>query len=134
MINNIIAEKRINLGYLIWGKEVVVISTFINIVQYQIREPVKVLLIMNKKRQLLKGTFMGMELNVSIERKVMIAPLIDKGNIAKMNKLADVTGMVLSLDELDNTDNLEGKRLSNALLTYHVTDSEDFMCLEPVTV
>ena len=41
--------------------------------------------------------------------------------------------MVLSLDELDNTDNLEDGRLSNILLSYHVTGSEEFTSSEPVT-
>ena len=39
--------------------------------------------------------------------------------------------MILNLNELDNTDNLEDGRPSNALLTYHVTSNEDFMCFEP---
>ena len=101
-------------------------------VQYQIREPVKVLLIMNEERQLPKGTFRGRELNVSIERKVIIIPLVAKGNITKKDNLACIKEMVLSLNELNNTDNLEDGRLSNTLLTYHVTDSEEFTCLEPV--
>ena len=50
-----------------------------------------------------------------------------------MNKLAVVKKMVLSLSELDNTDNLEDERLSNTLLTYHVTVSEEFMSFEPAT-
>ena len=41
--------------------------------------------------------------------------------------------MVISLDELDNSDNLEDGRLSNALLTYHMTGSEDFVSFKPVT-
>ena len=39
--------------------------------------------------------------------------------------------MILNLDELDNTDDLEDGRPSNVLLTYHVTDDEDFTCFEP---
>ena len=42
--------------------------------------------------------------------------------------------MVLNLNELGNTDNLEDGRLSNTLLTYHVTGSEDFMSFKPVTL
>ena len=49
-----------------------------------------------------------------------------------MDKLAFVTEMVLSLDKLNNTDNLEDGRLSNTLLRYHVTGSEEFMNVEPV--
>ena len=35
------------------------------------------------------------------------------------NKLEHITEMVISLDELDNTDNLENRRSSNALFRYH---------------
>ena len=39
--------------------------------------------------------------------------------------------MVLNLNELDNSHNLEDGRPSSTLLTYHVTSNEDFMCFEP---
>ena len=116
MIINIIGEKRIDLAYLIQGKEGAFISMFSENVQYLIKGHVKVLLIMNKERQLLKGMFMCRELNMTIEIKVIITPLFAKGNITKTDKLADVTEMVLSLDELDNTENLEDGRLSSTLL------------------
>ena len=60
-------------------------------------------------------------------------PLDANDNIVKMDKLACITELVLSLDELNNTDNLEDGRLSNILLRYHVTGSEEFTCFEPVT-
>ena len=41
--------------------------------------------------------------------------------------------MIFNLNELDNTDNLEDGRPSNALLTYHVAANEDFTRLEPYT-
>ena len=41
--------------------------------------------------------------------------------------------MILNLDELDNSDNLEDGRPSNKLLTYHVTSNEDFTSFEPGT-
>ena len=40
--------------------------------------------------------------------------------------------VVLRLDKLDNTDNLEDRRLSNVLLRYHVTGSEEFTIFETV--
>ena len=46
-----------------------------------------------------------------------------------MNKLRGITEMILNLDELDNTDNLEDGRPGNALFTYPVTVKEDFMQL-----
>ena len=39
--------------------------------------------------------------------------------------------MIFNLNELDNIDNLEDGRPSNALLTYHVTANEDFMHFKP---
>ena len=51
-----------------------------------------------------------------------------------MNKLPGITEMTLNLDKLDNTDNLEDGRPSNALITYYVTDDdEDFTHFEPHT-
>ena len=51
--------------------------------------------------------------------------------VIKKNKLRGMTEMVLNLNELDNTDNLEDGRPSNSLLTYHVTSNKDFMHFEP---
>ena len=39
--------------------------------------------------------------------------------------------MIISLDELNNSDNLEDGHPRNTLFTYHVTDDKDFMCFEP---
>ena len=51
--------------------------------------------------------------------------------VNETNKLKGITEMALNLNELDNADNLEDGRPSNALLTYHVTSNEDFMHFEP---
>ena len=50
----------------------------------------------------------------------------------KMDKWAGVTEMVLCLDELDNTDNLVDRNLSNVLLMHYMTCSEEFTSLKPV--
>ena len=42
--------------------------------------------------------------------------------------------MIISLNELDNSDNLEDGRPSNVLFTYHVTSSECYMLFEPQTL
>ena len=42
-------EKRIDLICLIRGKEVAIVSVFSDNIQYQIREPLKVLLIRNEE-------------------------------------------------------------------------------------
>ena len=41
--------------------------------------------------------------------------------------------MTINLNELDNSDNLKDGRLSNKLLTYHMTNDKDFMRFEPQT-
>ena len=41
--------------------------------------------------------------------------------------------MIISLDELNNSDNLEDGHPSNTLFTYHMTDDKDFTCFEPQT-
>ena len=66
---------------------------------------------------------MSRELHVSIGRKVIT--LLDvHDNIVKRNyKLAGIIKIVLSLDELYNTNKLENRRPNNILLRYHVTGS-----------
>ena len=41
--------------------------------------------------------------------------------------------MTISLDELNNSNNLKDRHPSNALFTYYMPDSEDFMHFEPRT-
>ena len=74
---------------------------------------------------------MDWELNASVGRKLITTPL--NANDNKMDKLACVTEMVLSLDKLYSTDNLENGRLINILCRYHVTGSKGFRHFEPVT-
>ena len=127
MITDIVEEKRIDLAHPIQNldssKEVAIISMFSNYIHYLIREPLKVLLIMNEERQLQEGVLMDRELNASIRRKLITTPLDANDNIIKTEKLTCIMEMVLRLEELDNTDNLEDRRLSNVLLRYHVTGS-----------
>ena len=103
---------------------------FTDKVQYQIRKPLKVLLITNKERQLPEGVFTDRELNTSMGKKLITTPLDINNNIVMMDKLAYIMAMVLSLDKLDNY--LKEERLSNILLRYHVTDSKEFTSFEPV--
>ena len=127
IITDIVGEKRINLAYLIQGKEVTTVSMFSNNV---IREPVKVLLIMNKEKAAPRRGVYGRKLNASVGRKLITTPLDSNDNIVKVDKLACVMEMVPSLDELDNTDTMENVRLSSILLRYHMTGSEEFASFE----
>ena len=101
----------IGLNYQIWGKEVAIIIMFSDNIQYDIEKPVKVWLIMNEEMQLQKGKLLSRELGAFIARKLMTT----KDGIIKTNKLAHITDMVISLDELDNTEHLENGRVSNIL-------------------
>ena len=53
--------------------------------------------------------------------------------VIKINKLKGITEMIISLDELNNSNNLEDGHPSNTLFTYHVTDDKDFTCFRPQT-
>ena len=129
-ITDVVGEKRIDLAYPIQGKEVAVVSMLSGNVQYQIRKPLKVLLLIYEEKMLREGTFTDRELNLSIGRKVIMTLDADE-NIIKTHKLAGFT--VVVVDELNSTDNLEDGRLSNVLLRHHVTDSEEFMHLVAIT-
>ena len=57
--------------------------------------------------------------------------LDSREDILRTNKLEKVTKMTISLNELDNSDNPEDGRPSNALFTYYVTGPEYYMRFEP---
>ena len=51
--------------------------------------------------------------------------MLDSHNdVLRTNKLERITKMIISLNKLDNSDNLEDARPSNVLFTYYVTSSE----------
>ena len=68
-----------------------------------------------------------------VEGKIEITQFDKNPRINRTNKLEGITEIVLSLDELDNTDNLENGKSSSTLLTYHVTAYDDFTNFEPCT-
>ena len=129
-ITGIVGEKQINLAYPIRGKEVAIVCIFSDNIQYQVKKPLKVLM-SNHGRTLPEGTFMASELSTFVARILLIAPLDGSDNITKTNKLAGVTEVVISLDELNITDNLKDERPSNVLLGHYMTSSEEFERFEP---
>ena len=140
-INYIIGEKRIDLSYPIhpttgWGKarkEIAVVSMLSNNVQYWLQESIEVLLKMGKKIVLNKGVYMDRELS-SLEGLELKSQMMDSCNdVLRTNKLEKVMKMVISLNELDNSDNLEDGKPSNTLLTYYVTGPEYSARFEPQT-
>ena len=56
-ITDVMGEKRIDLTYLIRGKEVAIISMFSDNIQYQIQEPLNILLTMNEEKLLSSATW-----------------------------------------------------------------------------
>ena len=63
-----------------------------------------------------------------IERKEIAVISVFSDN---MHKLSRITEMIINSNELDNSDNREDGRPSNALPTYHVTADEGFTRFEP---
>ena len=136
-INDVKGEKRIDLSYLIKNfdfAEIAVVSLFSNNVQYQILKLRSVMdPISDTKKMIPSGTYAGRELLSMLEGMVELDQFAVDDQVTEMNKLKGIIEMILNLDELDNTNNLEDGRPSNSLLTYHVTSNEDFMHFEPQT-
>ena len=123
MINDIKGEKTIDLPYPIhsnagWGKEIAVVSMHISNSQIMLHRSIEVLSVTGKKIVLNKGVYTDKELNSLIGMEF---------------KLEGITKVIISLNELDNSDNLEDGRPSNILFTYYVTSSECYMLFEPQT-
>ena len=59
--------------------------------------------------------------------------MIHNNYATKKNKLGDITEMVISLNELNNLDNLEDGRPSSTLFTSYMIHPKDFMHFEPQT-
>ena len=78
-----------------------------------------------------KGAYAGRELISMLEGMVELNQFEIDDQVAKTNKLKSITEITLNLDELSNSDNLKDGRLSNELLTYHMTDDKDFTHFEP---
>ena len=76
---------------------------------------------------------MDKELDSLIGTKLKLQMLDSRNDVLRTNKLEKVTKMTISLNELDNSDNLENGRPSNTLFTYYVTSPEHFTHFEPRT-
>ena len=135
-INNIEGEKRIDLSYSIQnfdsGKEIAVIRMLSNNVQYEILKLRSVMdPISNTKKMIPSGTYAGRKLLSMLEGMVELNQFEVDDQVIKKNKLKGIMEMIINLDELNNSDNLEDGRPSNELLTYNVTDDKDFMHFKP---
>ena len=80
-----------------------------------------------------KGVYTDKELNSLITTELKSQMLDSRNDILRTNKLERITKMIISLNELDNSHNLEDGRPSNILFTYYVTSSKCYMLFEPQT-
>ena len=135
-INGIKGEKTLDLSYPIHsttgrGKEISVVSMHSSNSQILVHRSIEVLSITGKKIVLNKGVYMDKELNSLIGTDLKSQMLDSCNDIQITNKLVDGTKITISLNELDNSDNLEDGKPSNTLFTYFVTSSEHYMLFEP---
>ena len=122
-INDVIGENTIDLSYPIHstarrGKEIAVVSMHSSNSQILLHRSIEVLSITGKKIVLNKGVYMDKELNSLIGTELKSQMLDSRNDILRINKLERITKMIISLNELDNSDNLEDGKPSNVLFTY----------------
>ena len=134
-INNIKGKKRIDLSYSIQNfdssKEITVIRMLSDNVKYEILKLRAVMDHISATRKMIPSrTYAGRELLSMLEGMVELNQFVVDDQVIKKNKLKGITEMIINLDELSNSDNLEDGHPSNKLLTYHVTDDKDFTHFE----
>ena len=114
LINDIIGEKTIDLSFPIYSeKEIAVVSIFSNNSQILFQKSVDVLLYMGKKIVLNKGVYMDKELDSLIGTELKSQMLDSRDDVLRTNKLKKITKVAISLNELNNSDNLEDGRPNN---------------------
>ena len=145
-INNIKGEKRIGLSYSIQNfdsnmkrlgacmAEIAVIRMLSDNVKYGILKLRAVMdSISDTKKMIPSGTYAGRELLPIVEGMVELNQFVVDDQVITKDKLKGVTEMIINLDELNNSNNLEDGHPSNTLFTYHMTDDKDFTHFEPQT-
>ena len=126
-INEVLGEKTIDLSYPIHSKkEIAVVTMHSNNSQILLCRSIEVLLNTGKKIVLNKGVYTDKELNSLIGTELKSQMLDSCNDIQRNNKLVNGTKITISLNELDNSDNLEDGKPSNILFTYFVTIPEYF--------
>ena len=132
-INDVTGEKRIDLSYpILSGTKIAVVSMLSNNVQCWLKEPMKILLKMGKEMELKKVVYTDKVLNAMIGLELK-SGMDSCYYVLRTNKLENVTEMAISLEELNNSDNLEDGRPSNTLFMYYVTGPAYSTRFEPVT-
>ena len=123
-LNNIEGEKTIDLSYSILKhkserREIAVVSLFSDNIQYEFKTPIMRELPDGGVKLISSGSYLRHELINILEGKIAMKEF----DSHKKNVLKDITEIVISLNEIDNTDNLENGKPSRTLLTYQVTPS-----------
>ena len=123
-INDVIGEARIDLSYPIRSnKKLAVVSMHNNNVQYWLQGTIEVMLETGKKIVLNKGVYTGKELDSLIGVKMRLR-MDDRDDILRTSMLDNGAKTTISLNELNNSDNLEDGQPSNTLFTYYVTAAD----------
>ena len=104
---------------------------FSNNSQILLQKSMEVLLYTGKKIVLNKGVYTDKEPDSLIGMELKSQMLDSRDDVLRTNKLKKITKVAISLNELDNSDNLEDGRPSDTLFTYYVTSSEDFTRFQP---
>ena len=114
MINDIKGEKTIDLSYPIYSKkEITVVSMHISNSQILLHRSIECLLKTGKKIVFNKGVYTDKELNSLIETELKSQMLDSRNDIQRTNKLVNGTKITISLNELNNSDNLKDGKSSN---------------------
>ena len=130
-INDIKGEMTIDLSYPIHSKkEIAVVSMHICNSQILLHRSIEVLSVTGKKIALNKGVYMDKELNSLIGMELKSQMLDSHNDIQRTNKLVNGTKISITLNEFDNSDNLEDGKPSKTLFTYFVTSHEYFTHFE----
>ena len=99
--------------------------------QILLHRSIEFLLKTGKKIVLNKGVYTDKELNSLIGMELISQMLDCHNNIQRTNKSVNGTKITVSLNKLNNSDNLEDGKPSNTLFTYFVTSPEYFTHFEP---
>ena len=99
--------------------------------QILLQKSMEMLLYTGKKIVINKGVYMDKELDSLIGMELRLQMLDSRDDVLRTNKLKKIMKMVISLNKLNNSDNLEDGRPSNTLFTYYVTSPGYYMHFEP---
>ena len=107
-INDIKGGKTIDLSYPIHPrKEIAVVSIHVSNSQILLHRSIEFLLKTGKKIVLNKGVYTDKEVNSLIGTELKSQMLDSRNDIQRTNKLVNGTKITISLNELNNSDNLE---------------------------